>query len=200
VTPVTTLPRLFTALVPPPEALERLRARLAADPRRWPPEGWRAVPVSRWHLTLCFHGPADPGVLARELDERAAGRAAPWLRLAGAVAFRRVSAAGVEVSDPADAAALSALVRAAGGDLASFRAHLTVARTSRRSDVPPPGGPLAGFVGAWWRPAEVCLVRSDLTSGSPRYTVLHRVALHLDPARGEPSTGPPPGVATQVAR
>ena len=169
------MPRLFTAILPPPATVAALREVLDGDPG-WPPEGWRPVPPERWHITLCFHGEADPGVLARRLDAAAGGAPAPSLRLAGAVAFARVSAVGGDTGP----GGLDALVRAADGDPGSFRPHVTVARTSRRSDAPPTAGPLARFTGRWWRPGEICLVRSDQVSGAPRYTVLHRVPLDLD--------------------
>lgn len=179
------MPRLFTAIWLPPPVLAELSGVLDADPG-WPPEGWRAVPASRWHLTLCFHGEADPGVLARRLDTRLAvhDRArAPWLRLAGAVSFAKVVAAEVCTGGPRHDEALAALVAAAGADPAGYRPHVTVARTSRRGDRPPRGGPLDRFAGCWWRPEEICLVRSEQVSGAPRYTVLHRVPLSLDDAR-----------------
>ncbi len=182
---MSSLPRLFTAILPPARIVTELGAALEADPR-WPPPGWRPVPQERWHLTLCCHGAADPGVLARELETATGPARAPWLRLAGAVAFPRVVAAGLQAGDDTDARTLIGLVGAAGGDPGGFRAHLTLARTARHSDNPPGGSPPVGFVGSWWRPAEVCLVRSGFTSGSPRYTVLHRVALVLDDT-AEPS-------------
>lgn len=168
--------RLFTTLWPSDAAVTALRAELAAV-SNWPPEGWRAVPMSRWHVTLCFHGEGDAGVLARRLDAAAGGLPAPTLRLAGAVALDGVAAVGVRPVADADGDALHDLVRAAGGAADRFRAHLTLARTTRRGDAPPPRGPLDGYAGPHWRPAEVCLVRSELTSGVRRYTVLHRVNL-----------------------
>jgi 2'-5' RNA ligase len=187
--PRSTLPRLFTAIWPPQPVVAELTGVLDAD-ARWPLDGWRPIPSRRWHLTLCFHGEADPGVLARRLDSAldpgaglgaGSGMApAPWLRLAGAVSFARVIAARVRTAGPEHDAALAALVTAAGADPGGHRPHVTLARTARRCDTPPRGGPPAGFVGSWWRPEEICLVRSEMVSGAPRYTVLHRVALHVD--------------------
>ncbi len=175
------MPRLFTAIWLPPPVLAELSGALAAA-GDWPLDGWRPIPTRRWHLTVCFHGEADPGVLARRLDARLAdgpyGPApAPRLRLAGAVSFARVIAAGVQTGGPADTEALATLVAAAGGDPVSHEPHVTVARTARRGDRPPSGGPVHRFTGSWWRPEEVCLVRSDQVSGAPRYTTLHRVPL-----------------------
>ncbi|MBV9313324.1 MAG: 2'-5' RNA ligase family protein [Pseudonocardia sp.] len=183
------MPRLFTALWPPQPAIAELRAALEQE-HRWPPRGWRPVPPERWHVTLCFHGEADPDELARQLDVGVGGARAPWLRLAGAVSFPRVLAAGVSTSSRADAAALAALVRASGADPDGYRAHATVARSGRWADAPSAEGPLMGFLGSWWRPQEVCLVRSDLGSAGRRYVVIHRVALRADLGPGPPRTGP----------
>jgi len=207
---VTGMPRLFTALWPARPVLSALARELDADPG-WPPEGWRATPLARWHVTLAFHGEAEPGVLARQLEARAAALPAPWLRLAGAVSFPQgVAAVGVVPAGGADAAALAELVVAAGGDPAGYRAHLTLARTSRRRDAPPATGPLGSYVGPWWCPGEVCLARSELTTAGPRYTVLHRVPLSPRPrpaggpgrtGGGAPARGadsPPPGRRRRV--
>jgi 2'-5' RNA ligase len=173
--------RLFTALWPPGPVVAELELALS-DARHWPPEGWRAIPSRRWHVTLCFHGEGDPGVLARRLDSAAEGLEAPWLRLSGAVSLGSVIAATVHPAGPRDATAMAAVVSAAGADQTTHRPHVSVARTSRRSDAPPVGGPLDRFTGSWWRPEEVCLVLSERSSGSPRYTVLHRAPLYADPA------------------
>lgn len=168
--------RLCTALWPAPDAVAALRSELADQPG-WPPEGWRATPSSHWHVTLCSHGEAEPGVLARRLEAATAGLPAPLLRLAGGVALPEVAAVRVEVAGGPSADALAALVRAAGADPADYQGQLTVARRSRRRDRPPARSPLGGHRGPWWRPAEVCLVRAELGAGSPRYEVLHRVPL-----------------------
>jgi 2'-5' RNA ligase len=184
---------LFTALWPSAEAVHALHTELAGD-QEWPPEGWRPVPTSRWHVTLSVHGDigkgdlekdAEEGVLARRLEARAEGLAAPWLRLAGSVPLPRVVTAGVLCSplDPADpiaaplGPALAALTEAAGADPSRFLPHVTVARTSRRDDRPPVGATPARHRGPWWCPEEVCLVLSESTSAGPRYSVLHRVPL-----------------------
>jgi len=193
---MSTLPRLFTALWPPAEALSGLAGELAEDPD-WPPEGWRPIPTARWHVTLRFYGEAEPGVLARRLESRASGLPAPWLRLAGAVSLPRVASVAVHPYAESDAAALAALVRAAGGDPTDFGVHLAVARTARRDDAPPPAGPLARYRGPRWRSPEVCLVRSQPMSSGTRYTVLHRVPLS---ERAGPANQPRPTDASPVPR
>jgi RNA 2',3'-cyclic 3'-phosphodiesterase len=179
--------RLFTALLPPAEVAAALEAELTGHPD-WPPEGWRAIPRQCWHVSLCFHGSAEPGVLARRLDAAAGGLAAPALRLAGVVSFSGVTALRARPVSTSEAEALAVLVRAAGGDPAGFRGHVMVARTTRRRDAPPARGPLVAHRGPWWRPAEVCLVHADAGAGPPRYVVLHRVPLTVPTA---PPTAPP---------
>jgi 2'-5' RNA ligase len=167
------LPRLFTALWPATEAVAALRTELAADDG-WPPPGWRLTPTNLWHLTLCFHGDTEPEPVARRLRSRLSGREAPWLRLAGEVSFPGVLAVGLVADCPAGDAALRDLAIAAGADAGRFRAHLSVARGPRGrvgTEL------LRRHRGPWWRPSEVCLVRSELGSGPPRYTVLDRVPL-----------------------
>jgi 2'-5' RNA ligase len=118
--------RLFTALWPPAEAVAALAAVTAPAGS---PSGWQAVDPATWHLTLAFHGEADPGVFARRLDRAVGGVPGPRLRIAGAGAFPGVRWAGVE----ADVSGrLAALVTAAGGDPAAFVPHLPVLRKRRR--------------------------------------------------------------------
>ncbi|MBO0849735.1 MAG: 2'-5' RNA ligase family protein [Pseudonocardia sp.] len=183
--------KLFTALWPPTEVTAALEAELTGHPG-WPPEGWRGVPRQCWHVSLCFHGTAEPGVLARRLEAAADGLAAPALRLAGVVSFSGVTALRARPVGAPEAEALAALVRAAGGDPAGFRGHVTVARTARRRDAPPARGPLAAHRGPWWRPSEVCLVHADAGAGTPRYAVLHRVPLTVPTAPPDalPATRP----------
>jgi RNA 2',3'-cyclic 3'-phosphodiesterase len=172
--------RLFAALWPDPAAVAALRAVLREDPD-WPPPGWRAVPEQRWHLTLAFHGDSTPDRVRPD----GAGLRAPRLRVDGLLRLRGVLAAGVTTAGPRDADALRSLVAAAGGEPGGFLAHLTVARSTRRAG--PVGEPaLATHRGPWWVPRELCLVRSELGGGPPRYTVVHRTA--LDP----PHQGAPP--------
>ncbi|WP_037075136.1 2'-5' RNA ligase family protein, partial [Pseudonocardia spinosispora] len=177
--------RLFVAIWPPASAVDALTAEL--DAAGWPPERWRATSTNRWHLTVRFIGDGDPGVTARELESRASGLRAPRLRFAGVVTFPGVLAAGVAGATEADDAALSALVVAAGGDPAGHRPHVTVARGPQQNDTYPPAEALRAHQGPWWVPADVRLVRSELTSGAPRYTALHRVPLIADPEPDPPA-------------
>jgi len=178
--------RLFTALWPPAPAVAALAAQTAqAPPGGSPagtgssavPRGWQAVAPAAWHITLAFHGEADPGVLARRLDAAARGAPAPRLRLRGAGAAPGVRWVGVQAEPEEE---LTALVEAAGGDVVRFVPHVTVIRMRRR---PGPGAdldphlPWSDHRGPWWHPPEVLLVSSEPARGGARYRVVHRVQL-----------------------
>jgi 2'-5' RNA ligase len=149
-----------------------------ADPARpAAPPGWRAADPAGWHITLAFHGEAEPGIRARLLEEAARGAEAPRLRLAGAGAFHEVRWAGVQARP---AARLTGLVEAAGGDPGSFVPHVTVlrrrGRRGRPTDPEPPT-PWSRHRGPWWWASEVLLVSSEPARGGSRYRVIHRVPL-----------------------
>ena len=185
-------PRLFTALWPSQAAVEHLAGAvsgLAAARVAAASEGlrrFRFVPASKWHLTLRFHGSAEPGPLSERLDRRVAGLTGrPHLRLTGAGAFRSVLWVGAEPASGRDAELLRELVRAAGGDPEEFRAHLTVARWNAGR---PSGGRLTGLLraysGPWWEVGEVALVRSDQEAEGSAYRTVHRVRLGGPDAEG----------------
>jgi len=191
------MPRLFTALWPAPPAVEDLSAAVARLPRERVERAtadlgrFRFLPPERWHLTLRFHGAAEPEPLAARLDERVAELTArPRMRLAGSGVFRGVLWVGAEPAGEADAAALRELVRAADGDPETFRAHLTIARWSAGR---PRGlaGLLEAYAGPWWEAAEAALVRSDQDHTGSTYRTLHRAGLPSANA-GEPGDGPRP--------
>lgn len=167
--------RLFTALWVPPDATSALVLDVPAPGAQDP--GWTAVDPDTWHVTLAFHGEADPGVLARQLDGAVHGALAPRLRLAGSGSFPGVRWAGVEVRP---AGGMAGLVEAAGGDPSRLVAHVTVLRRRARPGPgadPDPATPWCGHRGPWWRPAEVLLVASEPGRGGARYRVVHRVPL-----------------------
>jgi RNA 2',3'-cyclic 3'-phosphodiesterase len=162
--------RLFTALWPTADAVAELAAALPAEV----PDGWRRTSAESWHVTLAFHGEADPGVLARGLDRETRGLPAPRLRIGGVGAFPGVRWAGVD-ADPV--AALHDLVAAAGGDVERFTPHVTLLRRRARSGPDPATGPLTVEPGSWWQPADVLLMATETAGRGPRYRVVHRVAL-----------------------
>lgn len=170
--------RLFTALRPPDDVVEALRAALDGG-GPWHPDGrWRPVPPQRWHVTLAFHGQDEPGPRARALDAALAGHRAPWLRLSGAGTFPGVALARVQ-ERAGDGPPLRALAAAAGADPATFRAHLTLARRSRSDDRDRPALAPGAHLGPgpWWHPAEVVLFRSDPGRHGVVHTPVHRVPL-----------------------
>jgi RNA 2',3'-cyclic 3'-phosphodiesterase len=169
--------RLFTALWPASEAVAALVADTA--PAGVPP-GWRAVPPVSWHVTLAFHGEADPGVLARRLEATARGAPAPRLRIAGAGGFPGVRWAGLETAHPER---LARLVTLAGGDPRSYVPHVCVLRLRARPGPgadPDPQPSWRGHRGPWWCPADVLLVAGEPARGGPRYRPLHRVRLAVE--------------------
>ncbi|MCX2732945.1 RNA 2',3'-cyclic phosphodiesterase [Saccharopolyspora sp. NFXS83] len=189
------LPRLFTAVWPPREAIDHLLGvldetgleRAGAGLRRF-----RLVPSRQWHLTLCFHGPADPAARAALLDDRVPEATAPRLRLAGAGTFRGVLWAGVEPAADSDARALRALVLAAGGDPDGFRAHLTLARwNAGRPDRRALLARLGDCAGPWWDASEVALVRSDQEPAGSVYRTVHSVAVPRRAAGEQGGRGSP---------
>ncbi|WP_219416712.1 2'-5' RNA ligase family protein [Pseudonocardia nigra] len=165
---------LFTALWPPAGAVQALAADTAAVGE---PRGWRVRAPDAWHVTLAFHGAADPGVLARRLDRAARGAPAPRLRIAGGGAAPGVRWAGV-TAEPADL--LIGLVVLAGGAPERFVPRVTVLRVRPRPGPaadPDPPVTWTAHRGPWWRPTELLLVGSEPTRGGSRYRVVHRVPL-----------------------
>ena len=166
--------RLFTALWPPPDAVAALADGTAGVGE---PRGWRVVAPPAWHVTLAFHGEADPGVLARRLERSARGARAPRLRIAGAGAFPGVRWAGVHCDAPE---LLARLVVVVGGEPAAVVPHVSVLRRRARPGphaAAEPPAPWAGHLGPWWQPAEVLLVASEPARSGRRYRPVHRVAL-----------------------
>ncbi len=173
--------RLFTAVVPPPGAIDHLRGALPATA----PTGVRWTEPETWHVTLGFHGEVPTGAL-EDLTGALAAAAAEVesfpIHLAGAGTF---SGRSVWIGLGGEARGLQALVsgvrsaaRAVGlPDDARLRArhHLTVARATR------PGGAtvaadlvraLAVYRGPEWEVTRIALVESHLgegRSGGPRH-------------------------------
>jgi RNA 2',3'-cyclic 3'-phosphodiesterase len=175
------VPRLFSALVPPPEAAAHLARALAALP-----EAGRPTPRDRWHVTLGFYGDDDDeDTRSAWLREALTGLPAPRLRLAGGGTFPGVAWVGVLAATEADERAFADLAAAARADPPGahpFRPHLTVARwrPSRGRDEPGSRalvGLLDGYTGPWFTPAEVLLERSGFPSGEPAYTTVTAVPL-----------------------
>lgn len=182
--------RLFTAVVPPLEAVEHLDAFL--EPRRDAAD-FRWTRSEQFHVTLAFMGNADPLRAEQYVDRLAEAfddLAPATLCLADAMVFpnvaeARVLATGVrgEGTDLLDTLSLrsrnAAVVSGIEVDGQRFRPHLTVART---------GGPkvemtnwvrlLETYDGPAWSFSSVAVIASHLGEGprrSPRYEALAEI-------------------------
>ncbi len=185
--------RLFTAVVPPAEAVEDLEAFLSA---RREAAAFRWTVAEQWHLTLAFMG----SVPERKLDDLVerltrAGRkrSAFELRFAGGGAFpnagrAKLLYAGVSGDEHArqELDRLATGARAAGSkagaeiDGARFRPHLTLARIGKPQDVTNWVRLLDGYSGPPWTVDELVLVESHLGEGPrgrPRHVVLETFPL-----------------------
>jgi len=185
--------RMFVALVPPDEAVAHLDAFL--EPRR-EAAAFRWATPEQFHVTLAFLESVDE----RRLDElserlgRAASRRTSFTTgIAGGGAFpnagrARVLWAGLDLDDVGrtEADRLATGCRAAANrsgipvDGQRFRAHITVARIGRPSEVSNWVRLLDGYVGPRWPVDRIALVASYLGEGPrgrPRYEIVQEFTL-----------------------
>ncbi|KAB2812577.1 RNA 2',3'-cyclic phosphodiesterase [Pimelobacter simplex] len=182
--------RVFTALVPSPEAIDHLDAFL--EPRR-AAAGFRWTRPEQLHLTLAFMASASEARiddyverLAESLDDLTPAPA----RLAGAVVFPNVAEGRVLAVGVTGAAPLASLaVRARNAAVASgievdgqrFRPHVTVARTGGRpTELTSWVRLLETYEGPEWAVGSVAVMASYLGEGprrSPRYETLAEIVL-----------------------
>jgi 2'-5' RNA ligase len=169
------VPRLFVAVRPPPEILDRLEAL----PR--PAEsGVRYTTREQWHITLRFLGDAEVSTALEALDDLESVVAEAVLGPQVSRRGRPSSDGGVVVVPVAglDGLALDVVdATAAVGrppEARPFAGHLTVARLRRRGACRVAGAPIAGV----FRVDEVQLVVSELAPGGARHRVVGRRALH----------------------
>ncbi len=180
--------RLFVAVVPPTEVVDRLTDFL--EPR----EGLPWIVPEQWHLTLAFM-PAVPehrlDDLADALTDRLGRHAAFEARLAGAGCFpsperARVLWLGVDPSGGERLASLSRQARqvanavGASPDGTAFVPHLTLARLRRPIEATQWLRVLDAFAGASWEVTAIELVASHLGEGArrrPRYESLATIDL-----------------------
>jgi 2'-5' RNA ligase len=167
--------RLFSALLPPADIVESLRAeldRLGAghgDEIRW-------VDSGDWHVTLGYYGEQeDPSGHVHLLAERLAGHEAPRLRLDGAGTFPGVLVLNVG-GDGLDEVAAAA---GAGSEGREYRPHLTLGRWPReRPEVAEPWlRRLAGYRTELWTARAAVLMRSDRGPDGVRYRMIETFPL-----------------------
>ena len=176
--------RLFVAVWPPPEVVDRLAAleRPAAEGVRW-------TSRSQWHVTLRFFGSVHESVLptlVRALGDVGAAQAPTTAVVGPATAtFGRsilmVPVSGLDVLAAATVAATSSFGEPPDGR--PFAGHLTLARSGGRGR---PGRKSRGFdlrrfagvpVPGSWPVDELTLVRSTTTREGATYDVLSRFAI-----------------------
>lgn len=180
--------RLFTAVIPTPEAQQALDALIAplrgADPRlRW-------SPIEKWHVTTSFMGdvPADALPSLRErLAEVAARTPAFTLRLGGAGAFPSVARSkalwlGVRVESDAltclaGGAGEAATAAGVAVDEKEYRPHLTIARSNRSLDATELVARLAMWEGVSWKVKSWSLMKSQIRERVHRYEAVETYVL-----------------------
>ena len=172
--PAGRLARLFVAVWPPEEIVERLAGLDRPDV-----VGLRWTDRRQWHVTLRFLGRADAGETRRALEGLAVSGAP-----VEAVVGPRVERFGAQVLhvpvSGLDGVAAAAV--AATGEVGEppedrrFAGHVTLARVAKRAHVD-----LRGLVGqeitGTWPVSEVSLVRSRPSSSGATYEVVERFAL-----------------------
>jgi 2'-5' RNA ligase len=168
------MPRLFVAVWPPQEVLDRIAA---LDRPEVP--GLRWTTRDQWHVTLRFLGEvSDVQPVAQALD--ALSRLSPAEVCLGPATGRfgqrilHVPVEGLEAAARAVVQATAHLGRPP--DDRPFSGHLTLARVAKGANVdlrPLTGVHLSGS----WVVEDVCLVESRLSSKGASYHVLDRFPL-----------------------
>jgi RNA 2',3'-cyclic 3'-phosphodiesterase len=175
--------RLFAAILIPPDVVAHLEA--AVDPHRDDVLRWTTS--DSWHLTLAFYGEVEDTRVA-DLKSRLtrAAKRCPMLSLAlgGSGQFsRRALWIGCE-GDIAPMRALARSAAAAGrrvgasAEESRFKAHLTLARAPKPTDLRPYISALASYRGPRWNVDTVALVRSHLGAGENRRARYETLSKH----------------------
>jgi 2'-5' RNA ligase len=186
--------RLFAAILLPPEVAADLEA--AVDPHRDDVLRWTTS--DSWHLTLAFYGNVEETRVAdlKARLTRAAKRYPPLsLALGRSGQFsRRALWIGCE-GDIAPMRALARTVAAAGrrvgapAEESRFKAHLTLARARKPTDLRPYVSTLASYRGPRWNADAVVLVRSHLGAGENRRARYETLSRHQLSGAVAPSAG-----------
>jgi 2'-5' RNA ligase len=181
------LRRGFVELVPPAEVLDHVEMAVVPLREEFPRLRW--TPRAQWHLTLQFLGPVpDVDALVEAVHAGVSGIAPFTVRLGGGGAFAKSSSATVlwfGAAEGGDATgtlggAVSDATAALGcvADERPFRAHLTLARAARPTDL---RGAIAALDAAGpspeWTASEVVLFESDTRPDGAVHTVIARVPL-----------------------
>ena len=188
------MPRLFVAVWPPPEVLDRLEALARPEIA-----GLRWTRRDDWHVTLRFLGSVADVESVTEALAAAAGSAAVAEAVLGPAVERfgrrvlHVPVAGIDRLASAVVAATGSVGRPP--DVRPFTGHVTLARVSEKASIDL--RPLTGAaVEGRWPVTEVSLVRSDLSGPAPSYDVEATFPLSatVDPSCSS-GEGPPSAAA-----
>ena len=167
------MPRLFVAVWPPPEVVERI----AALPRPAVP-GLRWTAPEQWHVTLRFLGRVDE---AAPVDEALSYVVGPAVDVVAGPSVGRFDHRVLHVPVDGLAPLAAAVVAATSGfgeppEDRPFAGHLTLARVRRGARVDLRA--LAGTrIAGQWRVDEVTLVESRLGGAGARYEIAARYPL-----------------------
>ena len=175
--------RLFAAVWLPPDVAAHLDAAVAAhrdDILRW-------TTVDTWHFTLAFYGQVDdkrvPDLKAR-LTRAAKKSPTLSIALSGCGQFSRRA---LWIGCDGDLVPLRALARSAAAagqrvgasaDQSRFKAHVTVARAPKPTDLRPYVSTLGTYQGLTWTADAVALVRSHLGAGENRRARYETLSTH----------------------
>jgi 2'-5' RNA ligase len=187
VTPGGGLRRGFVALVPPPDALDHVAG--AVEPLHAASPSLRWMPRAQWHLTLQFLGRVtDVDAMTVALRDAVAEVAPFPVRLGGGGAFAKARGGTVlwvgvhQGAEPVTALAGTVTGATARLGVATedrpFRAHLTLARAARPTDLRPAVTALdAAGAGPEWSALEIVLFDSDTRATGAVHTAVASVSL-----------------------
>jgi RNA 2',3'-cyclic 3'-phosphodiesterase len=175
--------RLFAALLLPPDVVAHLDAAVTRhrdDVLRW-------TTVGTWHLTLAFYGQVDdkrvPDLKSR-LTRAATRNPTLSLALSGCGQFSRRA---LWIGCDGDIVPLRGLARSAvaagqrvgaSAGQSRFKAHVTLARAQKPTDLRPYVSTLGTYQGPTWTADAVALVRSHLGAGENRRARYETLSTH----------------------